>query len=38
MPDKYPRYPSDYSLAELIQEGDNEGIAYHNEIFTVNIK
>lgn len=31
-------FPSDYSLAELIQEGEDEGIAYHDEIFAVNIK
>jgi predicted secreted protein len=31
-------FPGDYSLAELVQEGDDEGIAYHHEIFAVNIK
>lgn len=31
-------FSSDYSLAELVQEGDDEGIAYHHEIFAVNIK
>lgn len=31
-------FPSDYSLAELIQEGEDEGIVYHDEIFAVNIK
>ncbi len=31
-------FPGDYSLAELLQEGDDEGIAYYTEIFAVNIK
>ncbi len=38
MLDKHQSFPSDYSLAELLQEGDDEGMAYHNEIFAVNIK